>query len=154
MKRLCHGLAILAALPLCLAIIGCDSTHTVIFKTETCIIPTKKYLYRTCSDIDVFVEGETYVIPKNFKTDLASIPRIFWSFIPPQYSAFVAPAILHDYLYHCLNYGDRKLADELFYSALVSQGVSKFTAMTFYIAVRVFGESDYHSDMNICLGEP
>ena len=104
--------------------------------------------------MDVYIDGEIYIIPKNFKTDLASIPRIFWSLIQPQYSAFVAPEILHDYLYHCLNYGDRKWADDLFYAALVAQGNSEFIAISFYIAVRVFGDVNYYDDMQICLGEP
>lgn len=153
MKRLHQGLVTFITIYLCAsALVGCARPHNVSFKTQTCIIPTKNFLYKTCSDIDVFIEGETYVIPKNFQTDLASIPRIFWSFIPPQFSAYVAPAILHDYLYHCYNTGDRKWADDLFYASLISQGANRFTAEIFYIAVRIFGSEYYNADMQNCLG--
>lgn len=40
---------------------------------------------------------QTFVVPAGFKTDLATVPRIFWSLLPPQ-GAYEAAAVLHDYL--------------------------------------------------------
>jgi hypothetical protein len=120
-------------------------THDVVFLTEACIKPFKRYEYRTCDELRVTIDGNLYVVPKNFKTNLASIPRPLWPFIAPQYSAFIAPAILHDFLYNCPHDLDRKCADEALYSALLTQGVSQFTANKFYIAVRVFGSRHYDS---------
>ena len=37
-------------------------------------------------------------VPKGFVTDLASIPRLFWTIFPPA-AAYSYPAIIHDYLY-------------------------------------------------------
>lgn len=37
-------------------------------------------------------------IPKDFETDFASIPRIFWIFLPPYQKLYGSPSILHDFL--------------------------------------------------------
>lgn len=135
----------LLATYICLAtLVGCSAHfHEILFLTEACIKPFKDYDYRTCDPIHITIDGRLYVIPKNFKTDLASIPRPLWPIFPPQYTQFVAPAILHDYLYRCGTNINRKFADEVLYSALIIQGVSIFTAMKFYTAVRLFGSSHF-----------
>jgi hypothetical protein len=125
-------------------------THTIIFQTEACIKPFKGYEYLTCDAMRVIIDGQHYVIPKNFKTDLASIPRPLWPFIAPQYTGFVPPAILHDYLYSCGNLGSRGWADEVLYSALISEGITKQLALNFYLAVRLFGASNFNSASNYC----
>lgn len=122
---------------------GCAKFHNISFNSEACIIPVKGYNYKTCNDIFVLVDGKQYVIPKNFQTDLASIPRILWPILSPQYSGFVRPAILHDYLYRCDNHIARKFADEVLYSALISENVTAFTAYKFYLGVRIFGDSHF-----------
>ncbi len=151
MKKLRNGLIITIFTYLVLvSVTACSPRHSVEFLNEACIKPYKSYDYLTCDDMEVFIDGELYVVPKNFKTDLASIPRPLWSFIAPQYTGFVAPAILHDYLYGCGNLGDRKWSDEVLYSALLTQEVSKYTAMKFYIAVRLFGGSHFDEHNNFC----
>src|SRR5574338_606060 len=122
------------------------NSHEIVFFNEACIKPYKRYDYHTCDKLLVSIDGKRYVVPKNFKTNLASIPRALWSIYSPQYSEFIAPAILHDFLYHCPNGLERKFADEVFYSALIDEGVSKLTATNFYIAVRLFGLN--HFEMN------
>lgn len=42
--------------------------------------------------------GETIVVPAGFVTDLASIPRLVWSFYPPD-GPWVKAAVIHDFLY-------------------------------------------------------
>src|SRR5258708_33483224 len=37
-------------------------------------------------------------VPVGFVTDLASVPRVFWSLLPPA-ARYSYPAIIHDYLY-------------------------------------------------------
>ncbi|ECG8634089.1 DUF1353 domain-containing protein, partial [Salmonella enterica subsp. salamae] len=37
-------------------------------------------------------------VPAGFVTDLATIPRIFWSLMPPD-GKYAKAAIIHDYLY-------------------------------------------------------
>lgn len=56
---------------------------------------TKPLWIRTQEEWGTF----TFQIPSGFKTDFASIPRLFWSFIAPSDSTILVPAIAHDYLY-------------------------------------------------------
>lgn len=49
--------------------------------------------YQTGSDA-----AETIVVPAGFVTDLASIPRLVWSFYPPD-GPWVKAAVIHDFLY-------------------------------------------------------
>lgn len=144
MKLVRHGLVFLSSIYLSLSfLVGCAHFHQVIFTNDACIIPFIGYEYKTCRDMRVTIDGKKFIIPKGFETDLASIPRIFWPILAPQYSGFVAPAILHDYLYRCNNHLTRKFADEVLYSALIIEDVTAFTASKFFVAVRVFGESHY-----------
>lgn len=124
--------------------------HNIVFLNEACIKPYQRYDYHTCDKLGVLIDGKKYVVPKNFKTNLASIPRLLWPFLAPQYSGFIAPAILHDFLYHCHSNMDRKFADEVLYSALLIEGVSKPTATKFYLAVRIFGRLHFEQN-DICI---
>lgn len=144
MKIVRQGLVFIFTLYLSLVyMIGCATFHPVKFLTQVCIVPFKGYDYKTCHTMRVSIDEIKYIIPQGFKTDLASIPRLLWPIFAPQYSGFVAPAILHDYLYHCPNHISRQFADEVFYSALITQNVSPFTASKFYLGVRLFGGSHF-----------
>lgn len=144
MRSIRQGLIFIFLIYLSLVyMVGCAHFHTVNFNNEACIIPLKKYNYKTCQKIRVTIDDKKYVIPKGFKTDLASIPRILWPIIAPQYSGFIAPSILHDYLYRCNNHVTRLYADEVLYSALIVENVTAFTASKFFLAVRLFGETHF-----------
>ena len=129
------------------AIVACTikpmSYHDVDIKNQVCIEPYTQYTYRLGRDLLVVIDHEQFIIPKGFKTDLASIPRWYWTFLSPQYSAFVEPSIIHDYFYRCANLKDRAYADEVFYYSLLKMGVTKYTASKFYFAVRMFGAHSY-----------
>jgi len=149
MKKLRQGLGFFCVSYLLLNyLVGCAYFHQVKFNSEICIIPSTGYYYKTCKPVRVTIDDKKYIIPEGFKTDLASIPRPLWSIIAPQYSGFVAPAILHDYLYLCNNHMSRQFADEVLYSALIAENVSPYTAYKFYLAVRIFGKS--HFDNGNC----
>jgi len=151
MRILRYGLALIIATYFLLAcMVASVPHHQIIFLNEACIKPYKSYDYHTCDDMRVDIDGDYYVVPKGFKTDLASVPRILWSIVAPQYTGFVAPAILHDYLYSCGNLGGRKWADEVLYNALLKEGVSKFTAARFYGAVRLFGGDHFEAHNKLC----
>jgi len=144
MKIVRQGLIFIFTIYLSLAyMVGCAHFHSVKFINEACIIPLVGYEYKTCKAIKVIIDDKKYIVPKNFETDLASIPRVFWSVFAPQYSGFVAPAILHDYLYRCHNNITRQFADEVLYSALIAENVTPFTASKFYLGVRLFGGSHF-----------
>jgi len=87
------------------------------------------------------------VIRKGFETDFASVPRIFWSLIPP-WGRYGKAAVLHDYLYQggliegwipvkmtC----KRKQADQIFLEAMGVLGVRMWRKYPMYWAVRAFG---------------
>lgn len=128
--------------------VGCAKFHPIKFIDEACIIPFEGYEYKTCKAMRVTIDDKKYIIPKDFETDLASVPRLLWPIFAPQYSGFVAPAILHDYLYRCNARITRQFADEVLYSALIAENVTPFTASKFYLGVRLFGAS--HFEYGVC----
>lgn len=89
-------------------------------------------------------ENFKFIIPKGFKTDLASIPRLFWSIVAPIGKHSLA-AILHDFLYsEGFKLGiSRKEADQIFYEAMLKSHVAKITAFILWFFVRIFGKRFY-----------
>lgn len=136
-------------------IVGClVKTRAIIpiqYLNEACIKPHHRYHYLTCEEIDVMIGSQEIIIPAGFDTDLATIPRWLWTFLSPSYSGFVAPSILHDYLYTCPGGFSREFADLVFYSGLLKNGVSNFTASKMYFAVRLFGHGHFNKG-NYCEG--
>lgn len=90
------------------------------------------------------VNDKEIVVPADFRTDLASVPRIFWLFISPIDKYSIA-AVMHDYIYsiNCELNIHRKEADEMFYHVMRFCHVNKFTAKLMYICVRLFGASKW-----------
>src|SRR5262249_25152104 len=95
----------------------------------------------------------TFVIPKDFEFDLASIPRVFWWLIAPFELSLVAP-LVHDFIYTTdgrmptgsaqkdgkdVTTLDRKAADDLFLAFMRAEGVSRWRRSLAYWAVRLFG---------------
>jgi hypothetical protein len=82
------------------------------------------------------------IVPNQFITDFASVPRSFWGIIPP-WGKYGKAAIVHDYLYCTKTYLNdtctRQLADEIFYEAMLVLKVPKWQAKVMYYAVRWFG---------------
>lgn len=76
-------------------------------------------------------------VPAGFITDLASIPRIFRGVLDINGKSRRA-AVLHDWLY-CSHKLPRNEADNIFYLALVSEGMSKALARVYWSGVRTGG---------------
>lgn len=76
----------------------------------------------------------TFVVPQGFKTDFASVPRIFAWLVPP-YGKYTKAAILHDYLCVTLLI-DRSHADGIFRRAMRELGVSFLRRWLMWAAVR------------------
>ena len=53
--------------------------------------------YVLTAPFEVAVLGRTFVVPAGTRTDLATVPRLFWTVIPPT-GAYEAAAVLHDWL--------------------------------------------------------
>ena len=88
------------------------------------------------------VDGICFVIPKNFVTDFASIPRLFWRVLPPL-GRYAPAAVLHDYLYLTQRYS-RRDSDRFFELAMRDLGVSWTKRKTMWLAVRLFGWVAYY----------
>lgn len=83
-----------------------------------------------------------YIAPRNFETDLASVPRAFWRVMPRREQTARAGAI-HDMLYWVgVN---RFWADCVFYRALRCDGVDPVRAALMFAAVRLGGWKAYHN---------
>lgn len=86
------------------------------------------------------------VVPKGFKTDFASIPRIALSVTGSPAGQMVEASVVHDWLYSISNPDcelDRKQADKVFLRILRKSGVSKLKSKTMYRMVRMFGGLSY-----------
>lgn len=79
----------------------------------------------------------TVMVPVGFKTDLASVPRIAWSLIPPM-GKYEAAAVVHDWLYWSQELC-REDADAVFLDAMIYSGVGVVSRQIIYRAVRAFG---------------
>jgi hypothetical protein len=84
---------------------------------------------------------EIITVPRGFVTDLASIPRFFWSAFPKT-GPYMSAAILHDYLYwdqRCT----RTQADEIFEIEMKSFGVASTSRAMIFAAVSELGGSSW-----------
>lgn len=126
---------------LMLLVTSCSTTHCIAFLNEPCLKPYKKFDFELGTHFMVMVDEKIYVVPKDFITDLASVPRPMWAFYPPNDTRTIRAAIIHDYLYSGSISVDRQEADSILYDALITQGVSRFTAFKYWVAVRLFGKS-------------
>jgi hypothetical protein len=86
--------------------------------------------------------GEAITVPCGFKTDLASIPRIFWSLLPPD-GDYSQACVLHDWM--CVQKGqvekyyNYKKTSDIFLEAMEVLKVTKITRQILYRGVLWFG---------------
>ncbi len=83
---------------------------------------------------------QTFTVQRGFVTDLASVPRLFWSAVPPC-GKYTPAAVVHDYLYwyqpaNC----DRECADTLLLVAMEESGVGELERNAIYAGVRAGGK--------------
>lgn len=131
---------------LCIAPRG---NYNIEYYDTPCIKPHDNYNFKLCHMMITSIDGEITIIPKDFKTDLASLPRWYWPIVAPSYAPIIAPSILHDYLYRCPNNLTRTEVDDIFFYALLRNGTSTYLAYKMYYGVRVFG-SHYFNAGNYC----
>ena len=53
--------------------------------------------YVLSADFTVTLGGRSWTVPAGYRTDLATVPRIFWWAIPPT-GAYEIAAVLHDWM--------------------------------------------------------
>jgi hypothetical protein len=83
-------------------------------------------------------------VPVGFVTDLASIPRVFWSLLRPD-GEYTFPAIVHDYLYWVQS-TKRETADMILKMGMQDFGINTATINTIYDAVRVGGGASWNNN--------
>lgn len=88
------------------------------------------------------------VVPAEFETDFASIPRALWGMFPPYHPHYGKAAILHDYGYKLKGvFPDQKFSryavDLLFAEAMRALGNSEASTTVIYRAVRLFGRKHW-----------
>lgn len=86
-------------------------------------------------------------VPVGFVTDLASVPRAFWSLLRPD-GIYSWAAILHDYLYW-EQFVSRAQADEIFRFAMQDFKIEPTVIETLYIAVRAGGASAWTTNAEL-----
>ena len=95
-------------------------------------------------DYEYEINGYVISVPKGFVSDLASVPRMFWSLFPP-FGKYTQASIIHDYLYSKQNdTGINKiLADKIFLFVMKECGVGTIKRNLMYQAVKMFGEASW-----------
>lgn len=81
------------------------------------------------------------IVPAGFITDLATIPRLFWTIMPPN-GDYAKAAIIHDFLYSSKPFS-RKRCDDILYEAMGVLNVACWRKNVIYWAVRIFGGNKY-----------
>ena len=90
--------------------------------------------------------GDKITVPKHFKTNFASVPRVAKVYIDDDDWQIRAPSVIHDYLYSAesIELGfTRKQADEVLLEAMMGLGMRKTKALLIYFVLRLFGGSNY-----------
>lgn len=126
------------------------------YKIHICpsAVEVKVWRYRKDNKLYETIRFETYVltyppkeltwivkVPPGFRTDFASIPKMFQSIISPVGKWSMA-ALFHDYIYSKEFEGNisRKQADDMFYVLMRHCHTAKVTAWVMWAAVRMFGK--------------
>ena len=82
-------------------------------------------------------DGIKIIIPKNFLTDFASVPRILWNILPP-WGGYGKAAIMHDYFYYSGMFS-KEMSDLIFLEAMETLKVKKWKRCVMYYSVKYFG---------------
>ena len=92
--------------------------------------------------------GDKINVPKGFKTNFASVPRIAKAYVDDDDWQIRAPSVVHDYLYSKVSSDlgfNRKQADEILLEAMMGLGMRKTKALLIYYILRLFGGGNYES---------
>ncbi len=88
-------------------------------------------------DVGELGSGDTVLVSEGFKTDFASIPRLFWVVLP-KWGKYGNAAVIHDWIYSSQE-RSREEADQILLEAMGVLSVSKWQRFSIYYAVRYFG---------------
>lgn len=101
--------------------------------------------------VEIVLNGGLFrvVVPVNFVTDFASVPRWLWWLFPPD-GPWRRAAVVHDYLYSQLGVS-RFFADAVFREAMTPD-TGYWTQVAMFYAVRCFGRRARRGGPAKCCG--
>lgn len=100
-------------------------------------------LFQLAEDFRYVSSYGTITVPKDFITDGASIPKMFWSILGP-FGDYFEAAVIHDFLYSPSNVKfPRNMSDIIFKEGMYNVGVPWYRREIIFRAVQLFGSSNY-----------
>lgn len=122
--------------------------YKVRFLTDLRIKPSwKGDKYYLAAPLRLLWAGEELIVPSDYDSDFASIPRCVWSLFPPHFYPWAS--VVHDWCYDTRIF-PRKIADNCFLDILFYTGASQIYALTCYSSVRLFGRK-YWNSHELCM---
>lgn len=112
------------------------------FLTNLKLRPIDNENYILEDELSAVVDDKLYTAPKDFITDLASVPYPLDKWIKDDNSKYRKSAVMHDYLYSIKI--DRKKADDIFLFLMECENTPRRYKYSFYLAVRLFGWVRYN----------
>lgn len=102
--------------------------------------------FELSEECEVAYDNNILIIPKGYRTDFASVPRLLWSVVPP-HGRMSNASVVHDFVYdnrlYEQQYGAtaaRLLADVTFLIHCNRDGVPTWQAIGFFLLLRMFGK--------------
>ena len=100
------------------------------------LTPCNKHRYRLQQDYCY----KEVTVPKGYLTNGANIPRVFWSFYPPNLSDIMEAVVVHDYLCDLEHY---EKADKYFKELLELSDIKRVSVLILWGAVRIYHKIRY-----------
>ncbi|EAK1059721.1 DUF1353 domain-containing protein [Campylobacter jejuni] len=106
---------------------------------RVCVKPYDKDRFEVIQDYEFALLSFKGIVPKGFKTDGASIPRLFWSLFPPFKSEYFSACAVHDFLCEKANSRtDYRTADLALKEAMTLFGCSRLKIFVFYHSCNLY----------------
>ena len=109
-------------------------------------------VFSVMEDFSYEIEGKKIFIKKGFKTDLASIPRLFHAFVSPTDSRWRCASVCHDYFFRGgevnflgKNYRPNVWESNRLFFQIMRRGkkMPLYLAVLFFLGVSAFGWLSY-----------
>lgn len=108
------------------------------FTQPLTLCPLRKGIFCTVNKFEYHIgylgSGSVIEVPAFYVTDLASIPKCLWWFLPPHWD-YVQAAVLHDYLNSHHKFPFKQTSD-IFLEAMLVLKIPKWQAYTLYYGVK------------------
>lgn len=116
------------------------------FPRKLRVSPVESGDYWRLNDFFVYISKKngSIFVPKGFKTNFASVPKIFRNIVEP-WGKHGKAAVVHDYLYSKKLF-ERKKSDKIFLEIMEYCGVGWLKRHLMYRLVRLFGGGYYGKD--------